>query len=97
MSVSTSPKRLEATTKLTWRLPPEYARTPVPYRALIPRRVVFMTANEVARETGWAMHGWGHGDRATNEAFAPLETFGERRVRSGHGLAWRRAREATRI
>ena len=37
-----------------------------------------MTANEVARETGWAMHGWGHGDRATNEAFAPLETFGER-------------------
>ena len=37
-----------------------------------------MTANEVARETGWAMHGWGHGDRATNDAFAPLETFGER-------------------
>jgi L-ribulose-5-phosphate 3-epimerase len=37
-----------------------------------------MTANEVARETGWAMHGWGHGDRATNEAFAPLETYGER-------------------
>ena len=37
-----------------------------------------MTANEVARETGWAMHGWGHGDRATNEAFAPLETYAER-------------------
>lgn len=37
-----------------------------------------MTANEVARETGWAMHGWGHGDRATNEAFAPVETFGAR-------------------
>ena len=30
-----------------------------------------MTANYVARETGYAMHGWGHGDRATNEAFAP--------------------------
>ena len=78
MSVGTSPERLEATTQRTWRLPPEYARTPMPYRALIPRRVVFMTANEVARETGWAMHGWSHGDRATNEAFAPLETFGER-------------------
>ena len=37
-----------------------------------------MTANEVARETGWAMHGWGHGDRTTNEAFAPLDTYGER-------------------
>ena len=37
-----------------------------------------MTANEVARETGWAMHGWGHGDRATNEAFAPLDTYAER-------------------
>lgn len=37
-----------------------------------------MTANEVARETGWAMHGWGHGDRATNEAFAPIETYAER-------------------
>jgi L-ribulose-5-phosphate 3-epimerase len=42
------------------------------------RPVVFMTANFVARETGWAMHGWGHGDRMTNEAFAPLETFVER-------------------
>jgi L-ribulose-5-phosphate 3-epimerase len=40
--------------------------------------VAYMTANEVARETGWAMHGWGHGDRATNEAFAPLATYGER-------------------
>ena len=37
-----------------------------------------MTANEVARETGWSMHGWGHGDRATNEVFAPLETYAER-------------------
>jgi sugar phosphate isomerase/epimerase len=40
--------------------------------------IAFMTANYVARETGWDMHGWGHGDRATNEAFRPLETFGER-------------------
>lgn len=40
--------------------------------------IAYMTANEVARETGWAMHGWGHGDRVTNEAFAPLQTFGER-------------------
>jgi sugar phosphate isomerase/epimerase len=34
-----------------------------------------MTANYVARETGWAMHGWGHGDRETQAAFAPLETY----------------------
>ena len=40
--------------------------------------IAYMTANEVARETGWAMHGWGHGDRETNEAFAPLGTYGER-------------------
>jgi L-ribulose-5-phosphate 3-epimerase len=40
--------------------------------------ISFMSANFVARETGWAMHGWGHGDRATNEAFAPLETYEER-------------------
>jgi L-ribulose-5-phosphate 3-epimerase len=40
--------------------------------------IAFMTANFVARETGWAMRGWGHGDRATNEAFAPLETYAER-------------------
>ena len=31
MSVGTSSKRLEATTKRTWRLPPEYARSPVPH------------------------------------------------------------------
>jgi len=37
-----------------------------------------VTANYVAREVGYAMHGWGHGDRATNEAFAPLETYAER-------------------
>ena len=40
--------------------------------------IAFMTANYVARETGWAMHGWGHGDRATNDAFRPLETYAER-------------------
>ena len=40
--------------------------------------IAFMTANYVARETGYSMHGWGHGDRMTNEAFAPLETYEER-------------------
>ena len=40
--------------------------------------ISFMAANYVAREVGYAMHGWGHGDRATNEAFAPLETYGEK-------------------
>jgi sugar phosphate isomerase/epimerase len=40
--------------------------------------IAFMTANYVARETGYAMHGWGHGDRMTNEAFAPAETYEER-------------------
>lgn len=40
--------------------------------------ISFMTANYVAREVGWAMHGWGHGDRATNEAFRPLETYEDR-------------------
>jgi sugar phosphate isomerase/epimerase len=41
-------------------------------------RIVFMTANYVARQTGYAMHGWGHGDRTTNEHFCPLETFAQR-------------------
>jgi sugar phosphate isomerase/epimerase len=40
--------------------------------------VSFMTANYVARQTGYAMHGWGHGDRAANEWFAPLETYEQR-------------------
>ena len=40
--------------------------------------IAYMTANDVARETGFAMHGWGHGDRLTNDAFAPLETFEHR-------------------
>jgi L-ribulose-5-phosphate 3-epimerase len=42
--------------------------------------IAFMTANYVAREVGWAMHGWSHGDKATNEHFAPLETYEERLV-----------------
>ena len=40
--------------------------------------ISFITANYVAREVGYAMHGWGHGDKATNEAFAPLETYPEK-------------------
>jgi sugar phosphate isomerase/epimerase len=40
--------------------------------------IAFMTANFVARETGYAMEGWGHGDRATNEHFEPVETYAER-------------------
>jgi L-ribulose-5-phosphate 3-epimerase len=40
--------------------------------------ISFMTANYVAREVGYAMHGWGHGDRATNDAFRPLETYEQR-------------------
>ena len=37
-----------------------------------------MSANYVARELGFRMNGWGEGDRAANEAFAPLESFAER-------------------
>jgi sugar phosphate isomerase/epimerase len=40
--------------------------------------ISFTTANYVARETGYAMHGWGHGDRVTNEAFAQVGTYAER-------------------
>jgi L-ribulose-5-phosphate 3-epimerase len=40
--------------------------------------IAFMTANFVARQTGYAMRGWGHGDRTTNEHFQPLETYAER-------------------
>ena len=40
--------------------------------------ISFTTANYVAREVGYAMHGWAHGDRATNEAFAPLATYAEK-------------------
>lgn len=40
--------------------------------------ISFMTANYVAREVGYRMADWGHGDRAVNEAFSPLETYAER-------------------
>ena len=40
--------------------------------------IAFMTANYVARETGWAMHGWGHGDRETNARFEPIQTYRQR-------------------
>jgi L-ribulose-5-phosphate 3-epimerase len=40
--------------------------------------VTLMTANYVARETGYAMRDWGHGHYATSDAFAPIETFAER-------------------
>ena len=40
--------------------------------------ISFMTANYVARQTGYAMHGWGHGDRETQEHFRPLATYRER-------------------
>lgn len=39
-------------------------------------RPSFVTANFVARELGYRMdRGWMQGDRATNDAFAPLDTF----------------------
>ena len=37
-----------------------------------------MSANFVARELGWELPDWGAGDRATNEAFGPIETYPER-------------------
>jgi L-ribulose-5-phosphate 3-epimerase len=40
--------------------------------------IAFITANFVARQTGYAMHGWGHGDRMTNEYFQPVETYAQR-------------------
>ena len=40
--------------------------------------IAFTTANFVARETGWAMHGWRHGDSATQEYFQELDTYDER-------------------
>lgn len=41
--------------------------------------ISFMTANYVAREVGYQMaRGWGQGDRATNEAFRPIEQFAPR-------------------
>jgi L-ribulose-5-phosphate 3-epimerase len=46
--------------------------------APVPNAIACTTANFVARETRWAMHGWGHGDRVTNEAFAPRATYGRK-------------------
>jgi len=40
--------------------------------------VSFMTANYVAQQTGYAMDDWPHGDRTTQEWFAPPATFPER-------------------
>jgi sugar phosphate isomerase/epimerase len=40
--------------------------------------IAFTTANYVARETGWSMHGWEHGDGATQERFRELHTYAER-------------------
>ena len=40
--------------------------------------ISFMSANYVAREADWAMHGWADGDRVTNEAFRPLDAYGDR-------------------
>jgi L-ribulose-5-phosphate 3-epimerase len=40
--------------------------------------ISFMTANFVARELGWRLPDWGAGDRATNDAFRPIETYPER-------------------
>lgn len=40
--------------------------------------IAFTTANFVARETGWAMHGWRHGDGAAQEYYRELDTYGER-------------------
>jgi hypothetical protein len=38
-----------------------------------------MSANFVARQVGYHMtEGWGQGERATNEYYRPLETFGQR-------------------
>jgi sugar phosphate isomerase/epimerase len=42
------------------------------------RAISFMTANFVARENGWRINGWGEGDRTTNDAFRPVETFPQR-------------------
>lgn len=41
--------------------------------------ISFMTANYVARQLDFNMtRGWGQGDKATNEYYRPLQTFGER-------------------
>jgi L-ribulose-5-phosphate 3-epimerase len=41
--------------------------------------ISFITANYVARQLDYHMTGgWGQGDKATNDFFRPIETFGER-------------------
>jgi sugar phosphate isomerase/epimerase len=40
--------------------------------------ISFMSANYVARQTGYDMHGWGEGDTTTNEYFRPPDTYAER-------------------
>jgi sugar phosphate isomerase/epimerase len=37
--------------------------------------ISFMSANYVARPVDYEMKDWGHGDKATNEYFQPLETY----------------------
>ena len=41
----------------------------------MPFAVSFMSANFVARQSGWQITDWGDGDRATNAWYAPLPTF----------------------
>src|SRR5687768_15620901 len=42
-------------------------------------QISFMTANYVARQINYHMDGgWGQGDKATNDYFKPIKTFGER-------------------
>jgi L-ribulose-5-phosphate 3-epimerase len=40
--------------------------------------ISFITANFVAREVGYQMEDWGHGDRAVNDYFRPEATYRER-------------------
>jgi L-ribulose-5-phosphate 3-epimerase len=42
-------------------------------------QISFLTANYVARQINYHMDGgWGQGDKATNEHFKPIKTFGDR-------------------
>ena len=41
-------------------------------------QISFMSANFVARESGWSIAEWGEGDRAVHAAFSPIETFADR-------------------
>ena len=50
-----------------------------PDTAVVPRTLSFMGANYVSAALGYgAADDWGPFDDATNQAFAPLETFGDR-------------------